>query len=89
MKCISSFFTWSVFSPLCDSQLCVSLNAIVVIHAVASSIGLDVRMAPSSTYKVVGDSVILPSLASGLSSVDSAIREIILWWISPIMGEVK
>src|SRR5260370_31480099 len=31
VKCINSFLTWSVFSPLRDSQLCVSSNAILVI----------------------------------------------------------
>ena len=33
--------------------------------------GLDVRMALSSTYSVIGESVIFLSFARGLSSVDS------------------
>src|SRR5258708_4031683 len=52
VKCISSFLTWSICSPLCKSHLCVSSNAIVFICVVAIRSGLDVRIAPSSTYSV-------------------------------------
>src|SRR5260221_979639 len=39
VKCMSPFFTWSVFRPLLSSHLCVSLNAMVIILAVVSIVG--------------------------------------------------
>src|SRR5260221_12951580 len=58
VKCISSFLTWSICSPLCDSHKWVSSNAMVLIQAVVLRSGPDVRMALSSTYSVIGESII-------------------------------
>src|SRR5258708_13989206 len=74
VNCISSFLTWSIFSPLCASHLWVSSNAMVIIFAVVSRVGLDARIAPSSTYSVVCESVALSFLTSLLSSGQSTMR---------------
>ena len=89
VKCISSFLTWSICSPLCDSHLCVSSNAIVLICDVVMRSGPDVRIAPLSTYSVIGESVMLFSLARILSSGASAMHSLVLRWTSPIIGAVK
>ncbi len=89
VKCMSSFLTWSVLSPLCASHLCVSSNAMVFIFAVTSRVGPEARIAPSSTYSVVCERVALSFLTSVLSSVQSSIRVIDMWCTSPIIGEVK
>src|SRR5258708_2526710 len=65
VKCMSPFFTWSVFRPLLSSHLCVSLNAMVIILAVVSIVGPDAMIAPLSMYSVVGESIILLSLCRG------------------------
>ena len=51
--------------------------------------GLDVRMAPSSMYSVIGESIIFLSFIRGLSSVDSSMHLFVLFCTSLIMGEVK
>src|SRR5258708_5476569 len=89
VKCISSFLTWSICSPLCESHLCVSLNAIVFICVVAIRSGPDARIAPSSTYRVIGESVMFSSLARELSSGDSSMCFLVLRCTSPIISEVK
>src|SRR5258708_37244651 len=89
VKCISSFLTWSICSPLCESHLCVSLNAIVFICVVEIRSGPDTRIAPSSTYSVIGESVMFSSLARELSSGDSSMHFLVLRCTSPIIGEVK
>src|SRR5260221_6994491 len=88
VKCISSFLTWSICSPLCKSHLCVSLNAIVFICVVEIRSGPDTRIAPSSTYSVIGESVMFSSLARELSSGDSSMHFLVLRCTSPIIGEV-
>src|SRR5258708_16544480 len=89
VKCMSLFFTWSVFRPLLASHLCVSLNAMEIICAVVSREGPDAMIAPLSTYSIVGESVILSSLKRGLSSVDSSMCVEVTWLTVPIIGEVK
>src|SRR5258708_26189526 len=89
VKCISSFFTWSVFRPHLSSHLCVSSNAIVIILAVMSRVGPDAMIAPLSTYSVVGESIILSSLKRGLSSVEFSMHAEVMLCTIPIMGEVK
>ena len=89
VKCISSFFTWSVFRPHLSSHLCVSLNAIVIILAVMSRVGPDAMIAPSSTYSVVGESIILSSLKRGLSSAEFSMHAEVMLCTILIMGEVK
>ncbi len=89
VKCISLFLTWSVFSPLCVSHLCVSLNVIMIICAVISRVGPDVRIALSSTYNVVCKSVALSCLMRGLSSVDFSMHVVATQCTSPIIGKVK
>ena len=54
-----------------------------------SSVGPDARIALSSTYRVVGDSVMLPSVVRVLSSGVLPMHVLVLWWTSPIMGDVK
>ncbi len=89
VKCIRLFFTWSVFSPLCESQVCISLNAVVMVWAVESNVGPNVRMAPSSTYNVIGDSDSFPLARRGLSSGDDSKCVVILCSTSSIIGHVK
>ena len=89
VKCISSFLSWSIFSPLCASHLWVSLNTMVITFAVVSRVGPDARIAPSSTYSVVCESVALSFLTSVLSSGQSTMQVVALWCTSPIISEVK
>src|SRR5258708_33137542 len=89
VKCISSFFTWSVFRPHLSSHLCVSLNAIVIILAVMSRVGPDAMIAPSSSYSVVGESIILSSLKRGLSSAEFSMHAEVMLCTILIMGEMK
>ena len=89
VKCMSSFLTWSICSPLCDSHEWVSSNAIVLIWAVVVRSGPDVRMALSSTYSVIGESVIFLSFVRGLSSMDSSIHLYVLQCTSSIISDVK
>ena len=89
VKCIRSFFTWSVFRPLLVSHLCVSSNAMVIVWAVVTRVGPEAMIAPSSTYRVVGESVILSSLRRGLSSAEFNNRADVAWCTMPIIGEVK
>ncbi len=86
---MSSFLTWSVFSSLCASHLCVSLNAMVIIFAVTSRVGPEARITPLSTYSVVCERVVLSFLTSVLSSVQSSICVIDMWCTSLIISEVK
>ena len=89
VKCISLFFTWSVFRPLLASHSCVSSNAMVIIWAVVSRIEPDAMIAPSSTYSVISESIILSSLRRGLSSTEFSIWVDVAWCTIPIIGEVK
>src|SRR5258708_35295802 len=61
----------------------------VIIFSVASRVGPEARITPSSTYSVVGERVALSSLTSVLSSVHSLICDVATWCTSPIIGEVK
>src|SRR5258708_7791251 len=61
----------------------------VLIWVVVLRSGSDTRMAPSSTYSVIGESVIFLSFIRRLSSVDSSMHLFILLCTSSIMGEVK
>ncbi len=61
----------------------------VTIFAVASRVGPEARIAPSSTYSVVGERVALSSLTSVLSSVHPLIRDVATQCTSPTIGEVK
>src|SRR5260370_15557050 len=61
----------------------------VIIFAVASRVGPEARITPSSTYRVVGERVALSSLTSVLSSVQSLICDVATWCTSLIIGEVK
>ena|SRR5258705_13447628 len=61
----------------------------VLMWVVVLRSGPDVRMAPLSTYRVIGESVIFLSLIRGLSSVDSTMYLFVLWNTSSIMDKVK
>ena len=89
VKCINSFLTWSNCRPLCVSHAWVSSNAMVLMLVVVLRSGPDVRMALSSTYSVIGESMIFLSFMRGLSSADSAMRLFVLVCTSSIIGDVK
>ena len=57
--------------------------------AVVSRVGPEARIAPSSMYNVVGESVAFSSFTRVLSSLDVSICLFVLQYTSPITMEVK
>ena len=89
VKCMSSFFTSLVFRLCWWSHLWVSSNVTMSIWDIASSVGPEARIAPSSTYKVIGDNVTWFVQERRLNSGSCSKRWDEFLWISLIIGDVK
>src|SRR5260370_689509 len=55
VKCMSSFFTWSILRPLVESHLWASRKVTSTILVVSCLFRADTAIDPSSTYRVRGD----------------------------------
>src|SRR6266436_2155815 len=86
---ISSFLTWSAFSPHMVSQSWAAWNANSMIFVLVLRLCADAAMDPSSTYRVSGAWLAFPVCMRVLSSVSFSIFSFVSFDIASHMGAVK